>query len=205
MTNIIKDIEFYIDIKTENSNTIFSYYYLNNKIYYIFDKEKITFTPNITDNIIFELPIDFKHNNDPDKLYIYFSHEKIEEETDESELPHSDEPEKESDEPHSDEPHSDEPHSDKPHSDEPKEEESEIPHSDNPTEESEEDKINIKKIGFILAYICFGIPIAFVLIAMFCNCCCRGCNCFKVMSILVDGGKTYPGKKLKAIYLCKRD
>ena len=30
-------------------------------------------------NIIFKLPIDFKNKNEPDKLFIYFYHEKIEE------------------------------------------------------------------------------------------------------------------------------
>ena len=77
LTNLKKDIEYYIDIKTDNSNLVLDKYYLDGTYHYFY-YQIISFKPKKS-NIIFKLPIDFKNKNEPDKLFIYFYHEKIEE------------------------------------------------------------------------------------------------------------------------------
>ena len=69
--------QYYIDIKTYNSNIIFDKYYLDGKYYYLNDK-KISFKTN-WNNIIFKLSVDIKSEKDPDKLHINFYKEKFEE------------------------------------------------------------------------------------------------------------------------------
>ena len=79
LTNLKNDIEYYIVITTNQSNIVFEKYYLYGIYhYYYFNNKEITFKPKKS-NIIFRLPIDFKDKSEPDKLNIYFYHEKIEE------------------------------------------------------------------------------------------------------------------------------
>ena len=79
LTNLKNDIEYYIVITTNKSNIVFEKYYLDGIYhYYYFNNKEITFKPKKS-NIIFRLPIDFKDKSEPDKLNIYFYHEKIEE------------------------------------------------------------------------------------------------------------------------------
>ena len=81
LISLSQDIKYYIEVKTNNSNVIFDKYYFDGSYRYL-DYKTISFKMSFktkNNNIIFKLPVDIKSENAPDKLYIKFYSDKIEE------------------------------------------------------------------------------------------------------------------------------
>ena len=76
-TNLIKDIYYYININSENSNIYFDTYTLDGERR---NFKSLIYFKTIKSSILFKIPISLKSYKDQDKLYINFYHETIKEE-----------------------------------------------------------------------------------------------------------------------------